>query len=85
MPKFENGTAVRVFKQPENQVVYMEGTTGYIVSTKGVDKGLGQLYSFHAIDDSGNSAGIGNIPEKCLIKDDSIILQRAMQRITNKG
>jgi len=85
MPRFETGAPVRIFKQPSNQVVYMEGTTGFIVAVKEVDKKLGQLYSFHAVDDSGNSAGIGSIPEKCLIEDKSIILQRAMVKIQGLG
>jgi len=59
----------------------MVGTTGFITEIGKIDDKLGQLYTFHAVDDSGNSAGTGAIPEKCLLEDKSMFLEKAMLRL----
>ena len=74
-------STVRVIKQPENQPVYLEGVSGFIEKKLDTDPKHGQMYLFHAIDLSGNSAGQGAIPANCLVIDQAPHLSDSRDRI----
>jgi len=68
---------VRVVVQPDNQVVYIEGVSGFIERILEEGNCL-----FHAIDAVGRSAGKGVVPVKCLIPDKAPWLEEAREKVS---
>lgn len=66
-----SGTGIRVVRQPSNQIIYLEGTQGFIEEIAEIDPKLGQIYLIRALNEKGKSLGVGRIPGSCLIVDDS--------------